>query len=134
MSCSSARINIGYLVKARYVFIKFYDDWDKGNFLNIETQKTAILQSFGSCYELCFKTLKKVLEQRGLKVKNPKNIFTEAAKQSLISDPKDWFDFMEKNNMRLKAYEDEILDEIVGSLDSFPNAVKELIENIRNLQ
>ena len=46
------------------------------------------IQAFEVCYELTWKTLKKVLNFQGIEVFNPRDTFRLAAREGLISNPK----------------------------------------------
>ena len=63
-----------------------------------EQDRAGAIQAFEFCFELSWKTIKRILSQKGVDVRSPRDAFREAATNNLIDDPKIWFQFIEKRN------------------------------------
>jgi len=91
------------------------------------------IQAFEVCYELSWKTLKKILNIRGVEVFSPKETFRLAAREKLIINIKNWFDYVEKRNITVHAYEDEIMKIVYPFLPKFLKDLDILIENLEKI-
>lgn len=96
-------------------------------------ERDGAIQRFEFTFELCWKTLAKVLqEDRPLEDNSVKGIFREAGKQGLISDVELWFSFQHARNQTSHTYNQEIAEEVFKLAKSFPQAVLKLIEALEN--
>lgn len=120
-------INIDKLLKAQSVFERFRID------MQDDRDQAGAVQAFEFCYELSWKTMKRILESRGLEIGSPKDTFRKAALEKLIEDPEIWFEFQKKRNLTAHTYEQENLKLIVSIFDQFSDELKKLIVNIRNI-
>ena len=59
-----------------------------------DLERAGLIQYFEICYELTWKTMKKVLLHKGLEVLSPRETFRTAAAEQLISNIEIWFDFI----------------------------------------
>jgi len=64
----------------------------------------GIIQSFEFTYELCWKTLKLVLEANGIEAPFPRVVFEEAWKAKLIEGNEVWKDIIEARNLSTHTY------------------------------
>ncbi len=119
-------IDITPLLKARVIFERFRKN------LNTEQEKAGAVQSFEMVYELSWKTMKRILDKKGVEVRSPRDCVREAASNGLISDSKLWFDFIEKRNLTTHTYEEKVVDDVIGVFESFSASLTELIDNIQN--
>ncbi len=106
---------------------------DKPSLSNAE--KAGLIKFFEMSYELCWKTLKRVLLlHRSIEVKSgTKDIFREAAKAGYIADPEIWFDFIEDRNETVHAYNESTVNSIIEDLAKFTREVEILISNLLKL-
>ncbi len=119
-------IDISNLLEARDVFERFRID------MQDDRDKAGAVQAFEVCFELSWKTMKRVLQKRGLDVHSPRDCFREAALNKLIaSHPTVWFGFIEKRILTVYAYNQERLENIVGIFEVFSRELKELIEKLK---
>lgn len=116
------------LIKAQSVFEEFRQD------MVTDRDKAGAIQAFEFCYELAWKTMKRVLKLRGEETGSPKDTFRKAAIEKIIDDPEIWFEFQKKRNITSHTYERENLDLIVDSFEMFSKELKKLISNINNLK
>ncbi|MDR1670656.1 MAG: nucleotidyltransferase substrate binding protein [Spiroplasmataceae bacterium] len=91
------------------------------------------VQAFEVCYELAWKTMKKILFNKGIIVNSPKETFRQAGLENLIDDSETWFDYLVKRNITVHSYEDDILDTIFPIIPNFLKDLNKLIENLKNL-
>ncbi|MDP3531890.1 MAG: HI0074 family nucleotidyltransferase substrate-binding subunit [Alphaproteobacteria bacterium] len=120
-------INIDKLIKAQSVFERFRID------MQDDRDQAGAILTFEFCYELSWKTMKRILESRGLEIGSPKDTFRKAALEKLIEDPEIWFEFQKKRNLTAHTYEQENLKLIVSIFDQFSDELKKLIINIRTI-
>ncbi len=99
-----------------------------------DLDRDGAIQRFEYCFELVWKTLKRILDHKGILVNaNPRDIFRYAAKESLISDPLPWFDFLEKRNKTSHMYKEEVAVEIAAIFPEFKLELDAVVENIQKL-
>ena len=127
MSFMVEGIDIGSFLKAREVFERFRKN------LNTEQEKAGAIQAFEFSYELAWKTMKRVLEKRGLEIGSPKDTFRKAALDHLIDDPEIWFDFQQKRNLTTQAYNEVYVTQIISSFEQFSTALNLLVKRLENL-
>lgn len=96
-------------------------------------ERTGAIQCFEYCYELSWKTMKRILHYKGVTVNSPRDAFREAVKIQLISDPEQWFSFILKRNLSSHTYDDTLADEIFDFLPEFQTEVTDFIRRIRAL-
>lgn len=68
----------------------------------------GIIQSFEFTYELCWKTLKILLESNGIDAPFPRIVFEEAFKANLIEGNTIWKDMIEARNLSTHTYNQEL--------------------------
>jgi len=101
--------------------------------INTELERDGAIQRFKFTFELSWKTLKRILTFKGLDVNNHRDVFRESAKQGLIENVEDWFEFIKKRNLTIHTYNEEYAVEIFESLTQFKIEVQKLIETITKL-
>jgi nucleotidyltransferase substrate binding protein (TIGR01987 family) len=119
-------INISPLLKAQQKFELFR------NHLNSEQEKAGAIQAFEFCFELSWRTLKRVLNKKGLDVASPRDTFRTAAQNHLITSLEQWFDFQLKRNLTSHTYNDSIMEEVIDVLPAFSIALKQLTETLQH--
>lgn len=117
-------VNIEPLVKAFDKFEKFRIN-DK-----TEQERAGIIQAFEYCFELSWKTMKRLLEERGRIANSPREAFRMAALEGFITDPEIWFDFLKKRNMTVHTYNQEDADEVIAVCPAFSLEVALFLNNI----
>jgi len=117
-------VDIRNLLKARNVFERFRLH------LNTDQEQAGAIQAFEFSYELAWKTMRRILEKRGLEVQSPRDTFREAARNKLINNPEEWFIFLEKRNLTSHTYKEENAQSIVNILPAFSRALNEFLKNL----
>lgn len=95
--------------------------------------RDAAIQRFEFSYELGWKTMKRILDYRGISVNSPRETFREAAKEGLIKNVKQWFEFLDYRNETVHTYDEAIAEEIYKALPEFLSAMNAFVEKIRTL-
>ncbi len=94
--------------------------------------RDACIQRFEYCYELSWKTLKKVFLIKGLEdINSPKSVFREAAVQGLIEDPIIWFEFITLRNLTVHTYNEDTADKVFKKLNEFKIELNELVKKLQ---
>jgi nucleotidyltransferase substrate binding protein (TIGR01987 family) len=127
MSYFVEHIDIENLLKARRRFEEFRQN------ISTDQNRAGAIQAFEFSYELAWKTIKRVLNKRGIEVASPRETFREAAINKLISDPKVWFAFIEKRNISSHTYDEEKVINVIAVFESFSAALTELVTNLQAL-
>lgn len=119
-------IDYSSLVLARDKFEEFRKH------LTTEQEKAGAIQAFEYCYELAWKTMKRVLEKKGLDVKSPRDTFRQVGQIKLIYDPEIWFEFIKKRNLTVHTYDKEYADEVIEIFDTFSDELNKFINVLSN--
>lgn len=98
-----------------------------------EFTRNSSIQCFEFTLELFWKTLKRVLEKRGVAVTSPRDNFRLAAREGLTEDPKVWFGYIELRNLSSLTYKEEVAEKIYQELANFAQLIDISIERLRNL-
>ncbi len=122
------KIDFSYLYKAHAVFERFR------RHLETDQEKAGAVQAFEFCYELSWKLMKRILEQRGAEVGSPRSTFRKAFEEGLIDSVEIWFEFLEKRNLTVHTYNEINLDAILESFNDFSNELKKFLSKIEALQ
>ena len=125
---NSERLDLSTIVRAQQVFEQFRQD------LTTDKDKTATVQAFEFCYELCWKLMNRVLRSRGIAVGFARDTFRKAVHEQLIDDPELWIHFQNARNLTSHSYNKDSLEEIVLIFDSFSIEMDKLIKKIQSLQ
>jgi nucleotidyltransferase substrate binding protein (TIGR01987 family) len=122
-------IDITAFLKAQKKFKEFIQD------LSTEKDKAAAIQAFEYCYELSWKTLKRVLKEKGAPTPQfSKDIFRQAALQKIIDSPEIWFNFGKLRNETSHTYNEEVLEKIAAILPSFEKELDSLTKRLLKLK
>lgn len=111
-------IDVESFLKACANFEKFRHN------LDTEQNKAGAIQAFEYCYEISWKTLKKILLAKGKYERTPRDCFREGASAGIISNPKAWFEFLKKRNLTVHTDNEQVVDEIIAIFDDFSDALK----------
>ncbi len=121
------KLRVEKLRKAQRLFELYRKD------MVTDRDKAGAVQAFEFSYELAWKTMKKVLEERGQKTGSPKDTFRKALEEGLIDDPELWFDFQEKRNLTVHTYELACVDLVLHDFDLFSRELQILIQRLGEL-
>ncbi len=119
-------IDISSLLDAIKIFEQFRTD------MVSDRDKAGAIQAFEFCFELSWKTMKRVLAQRGVQTNSPRDTFREAALNQLISDVNQWFIFLENRNLSSHTYKQKNLEQVLNIFDDFSVALNTFIKQLQN--
>jgi len=80
--------------------------------------RSGCLQSFEFTVELAWKTLKDILEEKGILVLNPSDTIRSAFEQGYIEDADLWLELLKARNLTSHAYDEKIAEEILAKIHS----------------
>lgn len=117
-------INIESLLKAFNKFEEFRQN------LDTEQEQAGAIQAFEYCFELVWKTMKRLLDARGKSANSPREVFRMAGLEGFIKDPEIWFNFLKKRNMTVHTYEEEEAREVISVFSDFSLEIHTFTKNI----
>lgn len=117
-------VNIEPLIRALRKFELFMSN------NKTDQDKAGIIQAFEYCFELSWKIMKRILEERGRIANSPKETFRMAALEGFIADPEIWFDFLAKRNMTLHSYNENYAEEVLSICPSFSREIRGFLVRI----
>lgn len=116
--------NIGPLLKAFYKFEKFRMH------AATEQERAGTIQAFEYCFELSWKIMKRLLEERGRIANSPRETFRMAALEGFIENPEVWFDFIKKRNLTVHTYNEAEAESVIAICPFFSSEVFSFLKNI----
>ena len=117
-------INIESLLKAFTKFEQFRQN------LDTEQEQAGAIQAFEYCFELVWKTMKRMLEERGKIANSPREAFRMAGLEGFIKDPEIWFEFLKKRNITVHTYEEQEAKEVISVFADFSSEIHSFLKNI----
>lgn len=96
-------------------------------------EKTGAIQRFEFCYELAWKTMRRILIKKGLEANNPRDVFRLAAANGLIEDPEAWFESIRKRNLTVHTYDEELAEDIFVWLPEFKKYLDSFVATVKHM-
>ena len=119
-------ISLTALLKAQQKFELFSAN------LQTEQDKAGAIQAFEFCFELAWRTLKKVLEkQQTDKLLGPRDTIRMGAHYRFINNPELWFEFLDCRNLTSHTYEEDVADEVIEMFPLFSSELALLINQLK---
>jgi nucleotidyltransferase substrate binding protein (TIGR01987 family) len=110
-------------VNALQKSIAAYDKFGADNNELFETLRSGVIQNYEVAYELCWKFMKRWLEQNirpdiamGI---SRKEFFRIAAENCLITDVEKWWDFHDSRNKTSHIYDGAVADDVFAAAKAF---------------
>lgn len=95
-----------------------------------EQERAGTIQAFEYCFELTWKIMKRLLEERGLIANSPRETFRLAALEGWIQDPELWFDFLKKRKMATHTYKLDQAEAVIAICPAFSEAIRNFLQHI----
>ena len=95
-----------------------------------EQERAGTIQAFEYCFELSWKTMKRLLEERGVTTNSPKETFRAAALEGFISSTDIWFEFLQKRNLTVHTYNPKDADAVIAVTPLFSQEVRMFLHNL----
>ncbi len=93
----------------------------------------ATIQRFEFTFELCWKTLKRLLEAKGEKVTFAKEALKKAYQAEWIDDEAVWIQMLDDRNLTSHTYNQDLADEIYERIKSYAPVLTRAFQTIRGL-
>ncbi len=122
-------IDISNFLNARDQFEKYRKNIVK------DQERAGAIQAFEFTYEMAWKIMKRLLVEQGIiDINSPKSCFREAAKIGMISEPKNWFHFIEIRNLTVHTYSEQNVEKVIASFEDFSKLLNEFLSNIEKIK
>lgn len=115
-------ITIAPLIKA---FCKFEEFRQHGS---TEQERAGTIQAFEYCFELSWKTMRRLLAERGVITNSPRETFRMAAADGMIRNVEVWFDFVKKRNLTVHTYNEDEVMSVLTVCEAFAQEVAHFID------
>ncbi|MCE2928811.1 MAG: nucleotidyltransferase substrate binding protein [Candidatus Caenarcaniphilales bacterium] len=124
------RIDLESLVKASQTFVNAFDK------VHDDLDRAGLIKYFEFCYELSWKSLKRVLKDKGIDTTSfgPRDVFREAATYDLIEDAEEWISFIEQRNLTVHTYKEETAKLVFSNLNNFKVELIKLVQKLLSLK
>ncbi len=99
-----------------------------------EVQRDATIQRFKHCYEMAWKMMKRHLEWVGttdVNLYSKRDLFREAAKAGLLSNPEAWFEYNDARNLTSHAYEESAAEQVYAMAKKIFVDAKDLLTKLQ---
>ena len=96
--------------------------------------RDGVIQRFEYTMELCWKMLKRHLEESGLERVDSfgiKELFRVGYEQGLVTDPVVWFDYLKKRNLTSHTYDEETAKTVFAAARSFLPDAEDLLAQLK---
>lgn len=100
---------------------------------NTEQEKAGTIQAFEFCFELVWKTMRRILAERGKTANSPREVFRMAALEGLIDDPEIWFDFLKKRNLTMHTYQEVEVEKVLSVCPLFSEQIQLFLKKLEIL-
>lgn len=97
---------------------------------NTEQERAGTIQAFKYCFELAWKVMRRVLEERGKIANSPRETFRMAALEGFIDNPELWFEFLKKRNSTVHTYQEAEAANVISICQPFSDEIKKFLKNI----
>lgn len=92
-----------------------------------DVYRDAAIRRFEFSFELSWKVLKAMNDYLGTPCNSPKDCVRTAAQNSLITNPEEWIDFVNKRNLSSHVYDEGAAQEIYETLPNFEKCARSLV-------
>jgi nucleotidyltransferase substrate binding protein (TIGR01987 family) len=128
MTLVLGKIDISSLISA---FSQFQDAL---KIAKSDLEKAGTIQYFEFTYELAWKTMQRVLAERGKKLNSPKTVIREAVLEGLIDDPEVWFQLTDDRNATVHIYNKVVANSIFLDLHLFENEMILFLSRLKQIK
>ncbi|MGE3975806.1 MAG: HI0074 family nucleotidyltransferase substrate-binding subunit [Bdellovibrionales bacterium] len=95
-----------------------------------ELNRDAAIQRFKFCIELAWKTAKKLMQTAS---SVPKTMIREMADQQMISNPEQWFSYIEARNLSSHTYKEDLAEKVYAVAGTFLPDGQSLLEKLKKI-
>lgn len=84
-----------------------------------ELERQGLIQAFEYCYELAWKTLQDIIDDRGfVGIAGPRPVLQKAFELGLISNGNEWMQMVKSRNATVHTYDEQKASEIISIVRS----------------
>ena len=101
---------------------------DQPNHLELhKALRDSCIQRFEFSVELCWKFLKRILEDKGVEVVYPRDVIRTAFAGRLINDEALWLSMLDDRNLTSHTYDEDLADEIFAHIPAYYQAMRDCL-------
>lgn len=86
--------------------------------IDYDGRTEMIVQRFELSFELAWKVLKHLLEDRGVLVSNPREVLLHAFTSQLIEEEDAWLKMLRDRNLTVHTYDEHLAKQIIARIES----------------
>lgn len=95
---------------------------------------TGAIKCFEYCYELSWKTMRKILIYHGINdINSPRSVFAQAYANKLIDNLEVWNSFIEMRKLTSHTYDENLAETVFDALPRFEEHLLAFIKTIKEL-
>lgn len=96
-----------------------------------EATRDSVIQRFEFCFELAWKLLHAILQDKNLEAYGPKDTIRVSASANLLDDSPKWFEFLAARNLATHTYNEDMSEEVYEKAKEFIPEGEKLIETLK---
>lgn len=93
--------------------------------------RDSAIQRFEFSFELGWKTIKALLEEKGIRCYSPRDCFREAFQQGLIDYDDVWLEIVRLRNQTTHLYNEEMAEKVYERLEEVLTNFKKLLNSLK---
>lgn len=99
-----------------------------------ELEKDGTIQRFEYTFELCWKSIRKLLLEMGRETvsSSPKPLFRDAHQEGLIEDLNIWFAYIDSRNRTSHTYNKKTSEQVFSQIQGFGEDAEKLLKNLND--
>ena len=96
-----------------------------------EIVRDSAIQRFEFTFELLWKTMKAILEEKGAKdLYFPRDVLKEAFRAKLIDEDERWLDMLDSRNQTSDMYKESMAEKVYQSLPPYVDMIRGFVKNL----
>lgn len=104
------------------------------SFAETDMNKDATIQRFEFSFELCWKVMQGIVQEKGLEeVLTPRDSIRTAAQLKLIENVELWFDFLKDRNLSSHLYDESVSKNIYEDIKKFLPEAEKFLNKTKSL-
>lgn len=91
----------------------------------------ATIQRYEFTFELFWKFLKCILEEKGIDVRSPRDVLEESYQEGFIENENQWIQMLKDRNMISHLYDEKLADDVYSNIKKHLPLMKETFEKLK---
>ncbi|MEK6704270.1 MAG: HI0074 family nucleotidyltransferase substrate-binding subunit [Bdellovibrionota bacterium] len=96
-----------------------------------DLERDGVVQRFEYCFELSWKSAKRIITDQGLTPVSPKAVIRELGRLGWIFDVELWFDFLRARNESTYTYQKLTAEQVFQKAQGFPAECRHLLDELK---